>query len=142
MNSTIRFISHALLLPICFSGELVAAEDLTNLGGSFTATLPGRHAIQVAAPFVTNVDHRTKQLLGFSLFHRVVGADQGLGPRFNNASCAGCHINNGRGRVGFKQHFSTLSSGNGMVVRVALKGSDLDGSPKDCLLYTSDAADE
>lgn len=117
---------------ILFSSGLAAlplhAQDLSQLGGDLTSDLPGRSAIQVNAPNVTDEARRILQLEGFGLFHGNFTAQTGLGPGFNNASCGGCHLDNGRGPTKFSRGNTV---GSTMIVKVSLKGLQSNGAPKD-----------
>ena len=95
------------------------AQGLTNLGGDLSTGLPGRHAIQASAPNVTDEARVQEQAAGFPLFHRTTNAKQGLGPAFINNSCAGCHVNNGKGFASFG---SSARGGSSMVVKVKGRG--------------------
>ncbi len=110
-----------LFLPLC-----AAAQDIRDQGGALTTDFSGHNAIQVAAPNVTDEDRRNLQLSGFGPFHRINLPEGGLGPRFVNSSCAGCHVQNGKGPL----RFSRAGTGSTIVVKVALKdGINPDGSP-------------
>lgn len=86
-----------LSFSLVLGSEILSAQDISRLGGALTSELPGRHAIQVAAPNVTARDRFELQTSGFSIFHKRVSQKEGLGPYFNNRSCGGCHVDNGRG---------------------------------------------
>ena len=101
------------------------AEDLTNLGGALSTDLPGRHAIQATAPNVTDPKKISDQTAGFAIFHRITTPKQGLGPLFVNSSCAGCHVNNGKGPATFGV---PSRNGSSMVVKVKPRGLLPDGS--------------
>jgi len=105
----------------------VYAQDITNLGGDLTSELPNQNALQVTAPNVTSEERRLKQLSGFAVFHRITAQRDGLGPRFNNASCGGCHVNNGRGDLRLSR---TNSVGSTVLVKVGLRGLNQNGSPR------------
>lgn len=105
----------------------VVGQDITNQGGDLTTTIQGHNAIQLAAPNTTTPERRAKQISGFEVFHRSVTTDQGLGPRFINNSCAGCHVQNGRGPIRLN---SVLLGGSAVIVKVALRGLDVDGAPR------------
>jgi CxxC motif-containing protein (DUF1111 family) len=100
-------------------------QDLTDLGGALSSDLQGRHAIQATAPNVTDPDRIGLQAAGFSPFHRIVKPKEGLGPKFVNASCAGCHVNNGKGPATFG---APSLHGSSMVVKVKPPGLLPDGS--------------
>jgi len=118
------FLSVSLLLGEG-SGSPCHADDLTNLGGALSTDLEGRHAIQATAPNVTDSERITAQTAGFPIFHRITTAKQGLGPSFVNASCAGCHVDNGKGPATFG---APSHSGSSMVVKVKPRGLMPDGS--------------
>ena len=101
-----------------------AQTDITNLGGALSSDLQGRHAIQVAAPNVTSADRIVEQGAGFPIFHRSTKRSEGLGPRFINNSCGGCHVNNGRGPTVFD---NAPRQGSTMVVKVKRPGLEPDG---------------
>lgn len=106
--------------------EAINSVDLTQLGGDLTSSLPGRSAIQVTAPNVDNEERRILQLSGFGIFHGDFQKKTGLGPSFINASCKGCHIDNGKGPA----RFSRASTGQStMVVKVSLPGLDENRAP-------------
>ncbi len=109
-----RFLK--LFLPIFAFSELAGAQDFTNLGGEMTSPILGPAAIQVFAPNVTSVDRQLLQIEGFDPFHKTNQIEDGLGPRFINSSCGGCHFENGRGPITFNR--SPLESGGAMVVKV------------------------
>jgi len=108
--------------------QIACAQDFTLLGGDLTSDLKGRNSIQLPAPNISKDERRLRQISGFDVFHNLFSEKKGLGPQFNNRSCGSCHVNNGRGPVGFSDE---TAFGNAMVVRVSLKGKDKDGSPKD-----------
>jgi len=105
--------------------SVCAAEDLTNLGGDLSTDLQGRSAIQVSAPNVTDRARIAEQAAGFPIFHRTTGVADGLGPKYINNSCAGCHVNNGRGPTAFGV---PSRGGSSMVVKVKARGLLADGS--------------
>lgn len=113
---------------VAFNAVELWAQDLTLLGGELTSTIPDQNAIQVAAPNLTETEKRSKQINGFSVFHGTLKKSQGLGKFFINNSCAGCHVQNGKGRVGIKRK---PNQKNKMVVRVSLPGLNENGSPID-----------
>ena len=116
----------ACMLLAC-TATTVCAQDITRLGGDLTSDLPGRAAIQVNAPNVTDEQRRLIQLGGFSIFHGIFNRSSGLGPNFNNASCGGCHVDNGRGPTKFS---ASNISGSRMVVKVSLRGLQASGAPR------------
>lgn len=125
-------IAHIVLITACASmltfSSLAVAQDLTYLGGELTNPFfTGRDALQVPAPFLS-VEDRFDQANGFGPFHRKVTKDQGLGKFFNNNSCGGCHIENGKGpaRVPFKNKRRQ----HAMLVKVSLIALDESGNPR------------
>ncbi len=128
--STIRGLCFYNIVALCIAcfwyGATAAAQDITELGGALTSYLPGRAAIQVNAPNVTDETRRVKQLTGFGMFHGEFNAKSGLGPLFNNNSCAGCHVNNGRGQVLFSEALNLSRA----IVKVALRGRLPNGAPR------------
>lgn len=111
------------------AGQLSSyAQDLSQIGGDLTSDLPGRNAIQVNAPNVSDEARRIMQLEGFGIFHGRFGRKQGLGPLFAHAQCSGCHIDNGRGPTKFSR---APGAGSSMIVKVSLPGLQKNGAPKD-----------
>lgn len=117
-----------IALLLCSAPGVSYAQDLSQIGGDLTSDLPGRSAIQVNAPNVTDEARRILQLQGFGVFHGQFEKKQGLGPIFINASCKGCHVDNGRGPAKFSR---SKSVGSSMVVKVSLLGLQKNGAPKD-----------
>ena len=114
-----------VVLVVCYVAGLASVclgEDLTNLGGDLSTDLEGRHAIQASAPNVQGADRIEEQAVGFPLFHRTTGSSDGLGPTFANNSCAGCHVNNGRGPATLG-----VPSRGGSSVIIKIKGPGLRG---------------
>ena len=103
------------------------AQDLTQIGGELTSDLPGRNAIQVNAPNISDEARRIMQLDGFGVFHGIFDKKQGLGPLFVHSSCSGCHVDNGRGPARFSR---ARSGGSSMIVKVSLPGLQKNGAPK------------
>lgn len=121
MAARIFFLSVLLAFP-------VAAEDLTLLGGDLSTTLPGRGALQVAAPNVTDQETRLTQLSGFSVFHAIRTESTGAGPNLVNTGCGRCHLQNGKGRA---RLFRQRRKHNSMVIKVSLAGLQENGAPID-----------
>jgi CxxC motif-containing protein (DUF1111 family) len=101
------------------------AQDLSRQGGDLTTDSPGRFALQLPAPNVTDESRRQLQLSGFTPFHQILTAAQGLGPSFVNASCGGCHVENGRGPL---KTSSSRFGGTTFIVKLGLKELNPDGS--------------
>jgi CxxC motif-containing protein (DUF1111 family) len=127
-GSMVRFATTALLL--CFLSTPCYAQDITELGDELTAdaALSGPAVIQVNAPSITG-ERKQQQLAGFATFHKLFTKQAGLGPRFINASCSGCHVNNGRGPLRIGR--TNRAKGSTVVVKVSKRGLNPDGSPKD-----------
>lgn len=123
---TLRVLVAATGAYVAFHSVLAMAQtDVTNLGGDLSSDLAGRHAIQVAAPNVTSAERIAEQSAGFPLFHRSTKRSEGLGPRFLNNSCTGCHNDNGRGPTVFD---NAPRRGSSMVVKIKPQGLAADGS--------------
>lgn len=96
------------------------SQDFSLLGGDLTSDLLGRHAIQVSAPNVTSEERRTLQLSGFTPFHQIFSKEEGVGPRFTNSSCAGCHVENGKGFLDVR---ASNITGSSAVIKIGMKNS-------------------
>ncbi len=116
-----------LSLGLLFLASTASAQDFTNLGGDLTTNDPGRFAIQLPAPNVTDTDRRNLMLAGFTPFHRLFTKVDGAGPFLVNNSCGGCHVQNGRGPLSFTKSELDLST---VVVKIAFPGKKPDGSPR------------
>lgn len=114
------------LALIGFPAQHLLTEDITNLGGDLSSDLPDRHSIQVPAPNVTNPERINQQVAGFPVFHRITTKADGLGPRYINNSCGGCHVNNGRGPAVLNPK---AKNGSTMVVKLQRRRLRKDGSP-------------
>lgn len=110
----------ATLLP-----HHAVAQDISLLGGALSNDLQDQNAIQAPAPNITEPSRRQQQAEGFIVFHHVNTAEEGLGPRFINRSCGGCHINNGKGEPSFSR---SSNPGSMAVVKVKRAGLNPDGS--------------
>lgn len=100
-------------------------DDITTLGGDLTTTVLGHNAIQLNAPNVVDQDRAAFQRSGFAVFHRVNSVSDGLGPRFANKSCGGCHVDNGKGPTLFND---VMRGGSTMIIKVARKRDPRDSS--------------
>ncbi len=129
MSNLLKLFILFLLVPLHLS-----AQDLTQLGGDLTTTITGHNGLQVAAPNVDDEIRRIKQLEGFQDFHRIHTKKSGLGVkvegkkgrRFAHKGCAGCHVQNGKGRVRLTRGQKRK---DGMVVKVSLRGLQDSGAP-------------
>lgn len=125
INSVKRLIS--FFCVSFFSVQLASAQDFTLLGGELSTTDPGRFAIQLPAPNVTDNTRKDLMLNGFSAFHRLFTKVDGAGPFLINDSCGGCHVQNGKGPLRFSKSNIELST---IVVKLAFPGKKSDGSPR------------
>lgn len=102
------------------------AHNIERLGGSLTVPITGSASLQSPAPNLFDRERLDEQVLGFSIFHRQVTPEEGVGPHFINSSCGGCHINNGKGKAELRRgRFRE----NTMVVKVSLDGQGPNGEP-------------
>ncbi len=129
---TVLFWSFALFLTGVLSTPPLSAEeetspDISLIGGGLTSDLPGRFALQLPGPSVAEGLRRNSFLAGFPVFHRAFSRRDGLGPHFVNRSCSGCHVENGRGPIGFNK--SPLREST-MVVRVSMRRNNSDGTQR------------
>jgi CxxC motif-containing protein (DUF1111 family) len=79
------------LLALAAAGAMTACDDL------FTAAPPGEDLLDSPLPDLT-ADELAAFARGDAEFGRAFAAAEGLGPIFNNVSCASCHSGDGRGR--------------------------------------------
>lgn len=120
-----RLLLFGSALLLAARGE---AQDITRLGGDLTTELTGHNALQVAAPNTSSYERYTRQISGFEVFHRQRTEASGAGPRLINASCGGCHVDNGKGPLKFR---TGANKGSTMVVKVSLPGLAENGAPRD-----------
>lgn len=119
---------------VACSALAVAAElhDIDFSGGSSTVVNATREAYSLPSPAVP-----TEQMAGFfagrALFRQVwvvapaLDSDiDGLGPTFNRASCAACHLKNGRGAAPETDEDPLRS----MLVRLSIPGAGVHGEPR------------
>lgn len=118
----------SLALALLISGAYPAfAQDIEALGGDMTSDLTNQNAIQAPAPNISSEERRLQQVNGFVVFHLDFLKNTGLGPFFNNRSCGGCHINNGRGPIRISKKPGGTTT---MVLKISRKGLKSDGSPR------------
>lgn len=101
------------------------------LGGGLTSNERPAVAVVIPAPNVTASERFDTHLEGHNLFHtplNQVFPDKPnlVGPRFNASTCGECHFGNGKGAI----KFSPRGFGSTLLIKVNLKGTNLDGSPK------------
>lgn len=117
------------MVSVLFIALHMAAAEL-NVG--YTHEVSNRDAFSQAAPALDAADLRVFNF-GNRLFNTnwvvapasASGFD-GLGPVFNQLSCSGCHLRDGRGRAPKAGEVEPLS----MVVRISVPGMDEHGGPK------------
>ena len=107
------------------------AQDLSDLGGDLTNDIPANFAITLPAPNISSDELYTFNLEGFVVFNHLFDQEKRndkfiLGPNFNHNACGSCHVGDGKGRVAISQ----TSPGSAMLVKVALRGLNDDGSPR------------
>jgi CxxC motif-containing protein (DUF1111 family) len=122
----IAVMAGAFLVPIA------RAQEITRLGGDATSNLPSTVALELPAPNIGSDALSRFHIEAHAQFHgsfeaRAVDGKRVLGPFFNHNSCGGCHFKNSRGAVSF----SASAEGSPMLVKVALRGLNPDGSPRD-----------
>jgi len=126
-----KVIIVGLAVFLAVRGTSVLAQDLSRLGGDLTSDMPLSTALELPPPNIRSSDMFFFHLLGHADFHGsfALVKKEGkpvLGPVFNHTACGNCHIKNGRGVIGFSQ----TSEGTAMLVKVALRGLNADGSPR------------
>ncbi|MBX7137440.1 MAG: thiol oxidoreductase [Oligoflexia bacterium] len=124
------FLSLSLSAAI-LTAVSVFAQDVTRLGGDLTSYMPLFTALELPAPNIRSEEMFQYHLQGHTDFH---GSFRGvlrdgkpiLGPFFNHQACGACHVKDGRGPI----EISRNSFGSAMLIKVALKGLNSDGSPR------------
>lgn len=120
------------LHPVSGPGGGVGAVDLRS-GGAATVFDATSRAFTLPAPGVSGERLRTF-LAGDALFEAAfvpapAAVNAGLGPRFDNTSCGGCHVSDGRGRPPLPGDAGLAESVRAMIVRVSVPGTDAHGAP-------------
>jgi CxxC motif-containing protein (DUF1111 family) len=91
----------AVLLAYSLNHSPFRNPSPPQAGGLTTLSLRSSQAFALPAPELTRAeaDHHTEGDAAFDAVFVTAPAEvnPGLGPLFNNASCAGCHLKNGRG---------------------------------------------
>ncbi len=124
----VRLLGSCMLLwTITASGEISP-----DLGGDTTVDVSGSRAFRSIAANATGMS-RARFTFGQQLFNTVwepapgsQPTTDGLGPVFNRAACADCHVNNGRGQP----PESTGAPMDSMLVRLSVDGEGPHGGPK------------
>lgn len=107
------------------------AQDLTQLGGELTSNAPIEVALQLPAPNLGSTELEDRHLTGHSGFHSsfefiTLNDKPVIGPRFNNTSCGGCHVADGKGDI----KFSRKKPGSSVLIKISRRGKDAHGGPK------------
>ena len=84
--------------PLAVSLIALAVATLVGCGDLATEAAPDGDAFDTALPGLT-ADELAAFVRGDTEFERRFAPSTGLGPIFNNASCASCHSADGRGRL-------------------------------------------
>ena len=98
-------------------------------GGSETVLNQGAGAFGEMFPNLSPSKARIHEIGDMAFEATFVSApakiNPGLGPVFNNVSCASCHVSDGRGRPPF-----TGEQNSSMLLRLSIPGTDEHGGPK------------
>ena len=120
----------ALALNSCTKPEPLTEEDHNEWysGGNQTVFVSGSGAYSKAFPNLTAQQEEVHEI-GDVGFEAVFNSDPnqlnyGLGPVFNNVSCASCHIGDGRGKA--PEAGEALTS---LLIRISIPGVGAHGSP-------------
>ncbi|GJG89235.1 hypothetical protein tb265_44160 [Gemmatimonadetes bacterium T265] len=113
-------------------GAAEAAVDPRSGGASTVGDATSR-AFSQPAPGVGGDRLATFQA-GDALFDAAfvpapAAVNAGLGPRFDNTSCGGCHVSDGRGRPPAAGDAGLAEAVRAMIVRVSVPGADAHGAP-------------
>jgi CxxC motif-containing protein (DUF1111 family) len=117
--------------PACRKAEVLADDDLNEWlsGGIQTIFDESAGAFSAIFPSISSSNEKIHELGDAAFEATFVSApapvNPGLGPVFNNVSCASCHIADGRGRAPINAS-ELLTS---MLIRVSLPGADAHGGP-------------
>jgi CxxC motif-containing protein (DUF1111 family) len=114
-----------------FLASIARAQDITRLGGDATSDLPSTVALELPAPNIGSKALSQLHIQSHAEFHgsfegRSLNGKKVLGPFFNHNACGGCHFKNSRGPTSF----SSSAEGSPMLLKVALRGLNSDGSPR------------
>lgn len=120
----------ALAFQACNKPEPLAESDYNEWysGGSQTVFVSGSGAYSQAFPQLTTQKEAVHEV-GDVGFEAVFNSDPnqlnyGLGPLYNNVSCASCHVGDGRGKA--PETGDALSS---LLIRISIPGVGAHGSP-------------
>ena len=99
-----------------------AADFAGPVGGATTVNQFDAMAFAMPSPTLSNGSLQS-HIVGREGFEQVFSLGQ-LAPLWNNESCAGCHVNGGRSKVGRDPAIPQL------LFRVSIPGTNSDGGPK------------
>lgn len=130
-TSTLVIIIALVSIHACRKADGVLDQENINewySGGSQTVFVSGSGAFSQSFNLLTSEQHRQHEI-GDRHFEATFNSDatqlnHGLGPIFNNQSCASCHIADGRGKA--PNAGEALSS---LLIRVSVPGQGPYGSP-------------
>ncbi len=121
----------SVLIVLAIAPLNAGAQDLSRLGGDLTSDMPLFAALELPAPNITSHERFLDHIAGHSDFHGSFeffkkNGQSVLGPLFNHNACGACHVKDGRGALNFRRS----PEGSAMLIKVALKGLNADGSPR------------
>lgn len=143
MNVNTQFIkkivvSVFIILPIvffinaCKKSQLLTENDLNEWysGGNQTSFITGSGAYSQSFNGLSEQKEFIHSV-GDKGFETVYNSDEnqlnyGLGPVYNNVSCASCHVGDGRGKA--PESGEKLSS---LLIRISIPGTNFHGGPKE-----------
>ena len=125
---------------VALQATAVTAPDAEKTGGDTTVFATGRNAFSFPLANLED-EERTRFVIGNSFFKRnwvqapaSTKARDGLGPHFIARSCAGCHVQDGRGEPpDFTRGLSDQPVG--LLLRLSIPGTDAHGGPKHDPVY-------
>jgi CxxC motif-containing protein (DUF1111 family) len=131
------FWSRIAAITVLMAVPLAAAANDIAAGGATTHDATNRHAFSL--PAANMPMNRVRDFFfGNHLFKlkwaiATPGAEafDGLGPTYNNVSCSGCHVRDGRGRP--PENLSDRM--DSMLLRISLPGSGPHGQPRPHPIY-------
>ena len=135
MNTVVSRIQYGLFLPLvalalgaCSDNTVTTTDNSEQMSGGETTIIEATSAaFSLPAPNLT-AEHLAIHNDGDAAFEATFVAggtvNPGLGPIFNNTSCIGCHIQDGRGTPpGPNEQMSS------MLLRLSLPGGEPNGAP-------------
>ena len=123
----IQFYSLFLSLNVIFAyaeNDQLLSVDITKLGGTLSNQRTNQVVFQLPAEVIKEDERRLFHVDGHFIFHKDFDfPDKNdsyiLGPHFVHNSCGGCHVNDGRGAVGFNKN----AAGSQMIIKISLPNS-------------------